>query len=162
MHDLRLIREEAGAFVRGLTRRGVDDAQAIAEGLREKDRALRDLLVDLQAKQARRNDASKLIGQAKAKKDEAGAQALLAEVAGLKQAIQEGEQRQRELEADLRQALAVIPNLPAEDVPDGADESQNVPVTARAFGTQPRIVSWPEVRTRARSTIHLSTRMFSP
>jgi seryl-tRNA synthetase len=119
----------------------VGDARAIVEGLREKDRALRDLLVDLQARQARRNEASKSIGQAKAGKDEAQAQALMAEVAGLKQAIQEGEASQRALEADLRQALAVIPNLPAADVPEGADESQNVPVAARAFGTRPQIAA---------------------
>ena len=39
----------------------------------------------------------------------------------------------------MRDALAVIPNLPAADVPDGADESANVPVPARAFGKPPEI-----------------------
>jgi seryl-tRNA synthetase len=100
---------------------------------------LRDLLVALQASQARRNEASRLIGQAKAKKDEALALALMAEVAGLKEEIQQGEARQRELETGLRDMLAGIPNIPAEDVPDGADESANVPIPARAFGTPPRI-----------------------
>src|SRR6185437_3348080 len=65
--------------------------------------------------------------------------ALMAEVAGLKEAIQQGEAEQRELEAGLRDALAVIPNIPASDVPDGADESANVPVKEREFGKPPAI-----------------------
>ena len=115
------------------------DAQAITADLLARDKALRDLLVRLQTGQARRNEASKLIGQAKAKKDEAQAAALMAEVAGLKETIQQGEAEQRELEKALRDALAVIPNIPADDVPDGADESANVPVAARAFGKPPGI-----------------------
>ncbi len=139
MHDIKAIRDNSDSFVGGLRRRGMADAQAIAEDLLKKDKDLRDLLVRLQTDQARRNEASKLIGQAKAKKDEAGAAALMAEVAGLKDTIQQGEGEQRALEKDLRDALSVIPNLPAQDVPDGADESGNVPVTARAFGTPPGI-----------------------
>src|SRR6185312_3330880 len=113
--------------------RGLDGA-AIAADLATQDRALRELLTRLQTQQARRNDASKLIGQAKAKKDDAQAQALLEEVAGLKEAIQQGEVEQRRLEAGLRDVLATIPNIPAAEVPDGPDESANVAVTARAFG----------------------------
>ena len=139
MHDIKAIRDDATTFVRGLTRRGLTEAQAIADGLLAKDKALRDLLVRLQTDQARRNEASKLIGQAKAKKDEAQAAALMAEVAGLKESIQQGEAQQRDLEEELKTALAVIPNLPADDVPDGADESANVPVAARAFGKAPGI-----------------------
>jgi seryl-tRNA synthetase len=139
MHDIKAIRDDAGPFVRGLTRRGIADARGLADDLLKQDKALRDLLVRLQTAQARRNEASKLIGQAKAKKDEAQAQALMAEVAGLKDQIQQGEAEQRALEKNLRDALAVIPNIPADDVPDGADESANVPVAARAFGTPPGI-----------------------
>src|SRR3954469_1819616 len=139
MHDIKAIRDDPATFARGLARRGMMDAQAVAEHLLSQDKALRELLVRLQTGQARRNEASKLIGQAKAKKDEAGAAALMAEVAGLKDSIQQGEAEQRELEKNLRDALAVIPNLPADDVPDGADESGNVPVTARAFGKPPGI-----------------------
>ena len=139
MHDIKAIRDDTTAFVRGLQRRGLADAQAIADDLLSRDRALRDVLVKLQTQQGRRNDASRLIGQAKQKKDEAGAAALMAEVAGLKDAIQKGEAEQRELEEALKTALAVVPNIPADDVPDGADESANVPVTARAFGKAPGI-----------------------
>jgi seryl-tRNA synthetase len=139
MHDIKAIRDDPQRFVRGLARRGMADVQAIADDLLKQDRALRDLLVRLQNDQARRNEASKLIGQAKAKKDEAGAAALMAEVAGLKDAIQQGEAGQRVLEKDLRDALAIIPNIPADDVPDGADESANVPVPKRAYGKPPGI-----------------------
>ena len=139
MHDIKAIRDDATLFVRGLTRRGQADAQAVTDDLLKKDRDLRDVLLRLQTNQARRNEASKAIGQAKAKKDEAGAAALMAEVAGLKDAIQQDEARQRDQEKALRDALAVIPNLPADDVPDGADEAANVPVAARAFGTPPGI-----------------------
>jgi seryl-tRNA synthetase len=139
MHDIKAIRDDTGGFVRGLTRRGMADAQAIADNLLKEDKKLRDLLGRLQTDQARRNEASKLIGQAKAKKDEAQAQSLMAEVAGLKDQIQQGEAEQRELEKNLRDLLAVIPNIPADDVPDGADEKANVPVGTRAFGTPPGI-----------------------
>jgi seryl-tRNA synthetase len=139
MHDIKAIRDDATLFVRGLERRGIAETAALADNLLKKDKELRDLLVRLQNAQARRNEASKLVGQAKAKKDEAQAQALMTEVAGLKDQIQQGEADQRVLEKELRDLLAVIPNIPADDVPDGADESANVPVEARAFGKPPGI-----------------------
>jgi seryl-tRNA synthetase len=136
MHDIKAIRDNRDAFVAALARRPAyrESAGAEADKLLAKDKELRELLVRLQTEQARRNEASKLIGQAKAKKDEAQAAALMAEVAGLKDSIQQGEAQQRVLETELRDLLAVLPNLPAADAPDGEDEGANVPVTARAFG----------------------------
>ena len=141
MHDIKALREDRDAFVKALARRPAyaQSAGSVADAVLEKDRALRDVLVRLQTQQARRNEASKLIGQAKAKKDEAQAAALMAEVAGLKEAIQQGEQEQRDLEKEVRDLLAVLPNLPAADVPDGEDEGANVPMPQRAFGTPPGI-----------------------
>ena len=139
MHDIKAIRDDRDGFVRGLARRGLADAGALADTLLAQDKGLRELLTRLQIQQARRNDASKLIGQAKQKKDEALAKSLLDEVAGLKDEIQKGEAQQRELEEALKQALAVIPNIPADDVPDGADEKANVPAASRAFGKPPGI-----------------------
>ncbi|MGZ5961835.1 MAG: hypothetical protein ACXWLE_12215, partial [Rhizomicrobium sp.] len=132
MHDINAIRDDPQAFVRGLQRRGVAAQAAVAEIL-AKDRELRGVKARLQQAQARRNEASKLIGQAKAKKDEAQAAALMAEVAGLKDEIQAGEQQERDLGEALKNELAVIPNLPASDVPDGASEDDNRPVEARHF-----------------------------
>src|SRR5580704_4402104 len=114
MHDIRAIRDNSDAFAQGLARRGLDGA-AIAGDLLERDKALRELLTRLQTQQARRNDASKLIGQAKQKKDETLAKSLLDEVAGLKDAIQKGEQEQKHLEGELKKLLEVIPNIPADD-----------------------------------------------
>lgn len=139
MHDIKAIAKDRDGFVKGLTRRGLADAEALADSLLEQDKALRDVLTRLQIQQARRNDASKLIGQAKQNRDEVLAKTLLDEVAGLKDEIQKGEAQQRELEEGLKQALAVVPNIPAEDVPEGADEKANVPVASRAFGTHPGI-----------------------
>ncbi len=135
MHDIRAIREDQEAFTTGLKRRGIADAPSLTTEILDRDHALRALLTRLQEAQARRNEASKLIGQAKAKKDDAQAAALMAEVAGLKDEIQKGEDEERSLRKALDERLAAIPNLPAADVPEGADESGNIEVPARAFGT---------------------------
>jgi len=141
MHDIKAIRDDAGAFIAGLKRRGHADADTIAADVLARDKELRELLTRLQTAQARRNEASKLIGQAKAKKDEAQAAALMAEVAGLKDEIQKGEERERELKKALDDALAALPNLPASNVPDGADEHANVEVKSRALGARPTMNS---------------------
>jgi seryl-tRNA synthetase len=141
MHDIKAIRDDAGAFIAGLKRRGHADADTIAADVLARDKELRELLTRLQTAQARRNEASKLIGQAKAKKDEAQAASLMAEVAGLKDEIQKGEERERELKKALDDVLAALPNLPEADVPDGADEHANVEVKSRAFGARPTMNS---------------------
>ena len=135
MHDIAFIRENTDAFVAALARRPAYAASAKDEAAKilAADESLRALKTELQQSQARRNEASKLIGQAKAKKDEAKAQELMAEVAGLKDAIQAGEAKQRELEETVKNLLAVLPNLPADDVPPGESEDDNTPVAARAF-----------------------------
>jgi len=136
MHDIKAIRDEPAAFDAGLKRRGLPPA---SEGLLEKDRELRALQTRLQELQAQSNASAKLVGTAKQKKDEAEAQRLIAEVAGLKGEIASGEAQQRELKAALEKDLAEIPNLPAPDVPEGADEKANVEVRARAFGKRPGV-----------------------
>jgi seryl-tRNA synthetase len=123
MHDIRLIRDDPASFDEGLKRRGLGPLSAEAI---KRDAELRTLLTRLQQAQARRNEASKLIGQAKAKKEEAQAQSLVAEVAGLKEEIQTGEDEERRLQAAFSDFLAGIPNIPADDVPVGTDESANV------------------------------------
>jgi seryl-tRNA synthetase len=137
MHDIRAIRDNRGAFVAGLARRGMANAAALADDLIARDKELRTLQTRLQEAQARRNEASKLIGRAKAQKDDNQAEVLMVEVAGLKDEIAKGEERERTLQAELRDILAGIPNLPASDVPDGADETANIEVISRAWGTAP-------------------------
>jgi seryl-tRNA synthetase len=123
MHDIRWIREHPDEFDRGLARRGLAPLAAALIAIDERRRAV---IARLEAAQARRNAASKDIGQAKAKKDEARAQALMTEVAGLKAAIQDGEEDEKRVVAELETALAPIPNLPLSEVPDGKDEHDNV------------------------------------
>jgi seryl-tRNA synthetase len=128
MHDIKWIREHPDDFARGLTRRGMPDAalSAFVTDLLTLDERRRAAIVQFEQGQARRNAASKEIGQAKAKKDEARAQALMAEVAQLKDIIPALEKAAKEAEAELDKRLADIPNLPADDVPDGADADANV------------------------------------
>ncbi|MBV9990264.1 MAG: serine--tRNA ligase [Alphaproteobacteria bacterium] len=137
MHDIKAIRDDREAFVASLQRRGIADAESAATDILDRDHGLRALQTRLQQAQARRNEASKLIGQAKAKKDETQAQALMAEVAGLKDEIQKGEEEERTLKAELDGFVATLPNIPVAEVPDGTDESGNVEVLARAWGSRP-------------------------
>lgn len=139
MHDIRAIRENPEAFDAALARRG---AEPQAEMLVALDEARRALTTQQQEAQTRRNDLSKQVGQAKAAKDEDRAQALMAEVAGLKQTLEDLNLAQSAADDALRTALAAIPNLPAADVPDGASEDDNQLVhtigTQPAFGFAPR------------------------
>ncbi len=128
MHDVRAIREEPERFISGWERRGVADALALVQSLQETDRALRAAQTAVQALQSRRNDSSKLIGAAKAKKDEARAAELMGEVAGLKGEIEAQLEAERAAGQTLKDELAKLPNLPAADVPDGPDETANVQV----------------------------------
>jgi seryl-tRNA synthetase len=89
----------------------------------------------LQDAQARRNAASKEIGEAMKTGDKAKADALKAEMGSIKDFIASGEAVERDIDQRLTAALAVIPNLPLEDVPDGKDESGNVEV--RRWGAPP-------------------------
>ncbi|MDO9384648.1 MAG: serine--tRNA ligase [Hyphomicrobiaceae bacterium] len=133
MFDIKWIRENAEAFDAGLTKRGL---QALSGPLIALDEQRRANLTKLQDAQSRRNAASKEIGKAKGAKDEATAAKLMAEVAELKDVIAQGETAERELDEKLREALAVIPNTPREDVPLGSDETGNVEV--RKVGTPPK------------------------
>ena len=127
MHDIRLIRDDPAAFDAGLARRGVAPASPELLALDERRRAL---ATEAQGLQARRNEASKAIGQAKAKRDEAAAESLMAEVARIKERLPQAEAEEREAAAALDERLAALPNLPLADVPDGADEADNA-LTAR-------------------------------
>jgi seryl-tRNA synthetase len=120
--DIKWIRDNAEAFDAGLKSRGLEPAAA---KLLELDDARRRHLTKLQEAQSRRNAASKEIGKAKGAKDEALAAKLMAEVAELKEVIQGGEEEERQLTTALEAALAVIPNLPRDDVPVGKDETDN-------------------------------------
>ena len=123
MYDINWIKANAEVFDRGLKRRG---AAPLSASLLEIDGERRTAIVALNEMQERRNRLSKEIGQAKAQKEELKAQALMAEVATLKEKIPAAEAAEREAKSKLDTELAAIPNLPLDDVPDGPDETANV------------------------------------
>ena len=130
MHDIRAIREEPQRYVESWSRRGVSDAAAQVDHLLTLDAGLRQAQTAFQGAQSRRNELSKLIGAAKAKKDEATASALMAEVEALKEETGLANQREGEYGRQLKDQLAKLPNLAAEGVPHGEDEAANVEVSA--------------------------------
>lgn len=139
MHDIRLIRENPQAFDAGLARRGFEPMSAT---ILAADAELRALQTAIQASLARRNEASKLIGRAMAQGDRDRAESLKSEVAALKEKLPAEEQAERgDRLAALQDILAALPNLPADDVPDGLDEEGNVEIarwgTPRSFDFQP-------------------------
>jgi seryl-tRNA synthetase len=123
MYDIKWIREFPDTFDNGLKRRGLEPLSAKLIALDEKRRAA---IGKSEQAQARRNAASKEIGAAKAKKDEATAAALMAEVNTLKETMPALDAEQKSLGAELDKELANIPNMPLDEVPDGVDEHGNV------------------------------------
>jgi seryl-tRNA synthetase len=125
MHDIRAIRDDPQAFDRGWAARGLSPQTPAILAL---DAELRASQTELQTAQSRRNEASRLIGMAKARKDEAAATAVMAEVDQLKGAIAELTEQERSGAEALQILVAALPNLPAADVPPGEDEHGNVEV----------------------------------
>ncbi|ACG78371.1 seryl-tRNA synthetase [Phenylobacterium zucineum HLK1] len=138
MHDIRAIRETPELYEKAWAAKG--SPGKVAEILKL-DEALRAAQTALQAAQAERNEASKKIGQAKAQKDEAEATRLMAHVETLKKALEEQGEVERSAGEALRALLAGLPNIPAAEVPDGADEHDNVEV--RRWG-EPRAIAAPK------------------
>ena len=129
MHDIKAIRENPEAFEAAWSAKGRsgDAAQAV-----KLDAQLRAAQTALQEAQAKRNESSKLIGQAKAKKDEAEAARLMAEVEALKGVMATAAEEEALVGGKLKNLLASLPNIPAPEVPAGEDEHGNV--EQRAWG----------------------------
>jgi seryl-tRNA synthetase len=123
MHDIKAIRDNPDAFDRAWSAKGRSGAAAEAVKL---DAQLRAAQTALQEAQAKRNESSKLIGQAKAKKDEAEAARLMAEVEALKGVMATAAEEEALVGGKLKDLLASLPNIPAPEVPPGEDESGNV------------------------------------
>jgi seryl-tRNA synthetase len=123
MHDIRFIRDNPDAFDRALARRGLAPE---AKRLIALDELRRAKILELETAQACRNAASKEIGEAKKNKDVEKAKGLLSEVAALKESIPAMEAQEKAASKALDDALAQIPNMPLDEVPDGKDASDNV------------------------------------
>lgn len=139
MLDIKWIRDNPDKLDAALARRG---AAPLADQLLKLDEERRAHLTRLQTLQGRRNEASKAIGKAKGTGDEAGAEELIREIGEIKEAIQDGEETERRIDKSLEDALARIPNIPLDDVPEGADEADNVEIRrhgeAPSFGFAPK------------------------
>src|SRR6476646_2154886 len=123
MHDIKWIRDNPEAFDKALARRGLNGE---AQRLIAIDGRRRAAIQKAEAALARRNAASKEIGAAKKSGEEDVAQKLMAEVARLKEDTPKLEAEAKAASEELDKALAGIPNLPLDEVPDGADETGNV------------------------------------
>jgi seryl-tRNA synthetase len=123
MHDIKWIRDNPAAFDAALKRRGLEP---MAESLLAIDEKRRAAILKSEQAQARRNSASKEIGDAKKAKDDARAAKLMAEVTELKTTMPELEAAVKAADEELAKELAAIPNLPLDDVPEGVDEHGNV------------------------------------
>ncbi|WP_439559862.1 serine--tRNA ligase [Roseinatronobacter sp.] len=139
MHDIRAIRENPAAFDAAFARRGMD---AQSGRILEIDQARRAAISAVETAKAAQNAASKQVGAAKAKGDEAEFERLRALVADKKAEIAALEDQARVADAELTALLETLPNLPLDDVPDGADEADNVELkkwgTPRDFDFQPQ------------------------
>jgi seryl-tRNA synthetase len=120
MHDIRFIRENPAAFDQALARRNLPPAAQDILAIDEERRAAQTAMQELQAK---RNEISKQIGALKQKGGDAAS--LMQEVASIKEKVAALEEQERQIAAKLDGLLSALPNAPAADVPDGADEKAN-------------------------------------
>ena len=121
MFDIKAIREDADAFDAGIARRGLDP---MAAEILEIDKRRRAAQTTAQELQTRRNELSKIIGQKKGQGEDADAE--MNEVAASKDAQAEAEAAAKKAGDKLDEVLSGIPNIPADDVPEGADEDDNL------------------------------------
>lgn len=128
MHDLKLIRENPEAFDRAMARRGLGPQSPAVLALDEQRRQTQ---TRLQEALAERNAKSRQVGERK--KAGQNADDLVADVAALKESIAAGEAEERRLGDEITAILESLPNILADDVPDGADENANVEI--RRWGT---------------------------
>lgn len=139
MHDIRAIRENPALFDAALARRGLSP---LASEILALDEARRTAIHAAETAQADQNAASKLVGAAKANGDEAEFERLRALVAEKKSEVAAMQTEAGRLDAELRDKLLWVPNSPLDDVPQGADESENVEVhrwgTPRAYDFAPK------------------------
>jgi len=139
MHDIKAIRENPAAFDAALARRGDAPVSASLLALDESRRAK---ILAAENAQADQNKASKKVGAAKGRGDDAEFERLRALVGEKKAEVAAMREEANALDTQLSEALAYIPNLPATDVPDGADEDDNVEVST--WGTPPTLDFTPK------------------
>ena len=138
MHDIRTIRDNPAGFDAAMARRGISSASAPILAL---DEARRAAITAAEAALAERNAASKQVGAAKAAGDDAEFERLRALVAEKKAEIAKLEEDSKAKDAELRDMLLGLPNILQDDIPDGADENDNVEL--HRWGTRPQFSFTP-------------------
>jgi seryl-tRNA synthetase len=138
MHDIRAIRENPAQFDAAMARRGVSNASSEILALDEQRRAK---IQAAETAQADQNKASKEVGAAKAKGDDAGFERLRALVSEKKAEVAAMQSEAKTLDQKLTDLLMTLPNLALDDVPEGEDEDDNVELkrwgTPRDFDFSP-------------------------
>jgi len=124
MFDIKAIRADKDAFDAAMKRRGYEDSQS--SSILAVDESLRAIQGELQELQAQRNEKSKEIGQIKSQGGDA--QAVMDEVSAMKERMAALDEAEREKTEELKNILSSLPNVLDDDVPDGADEDDNVEV----------------------------------
>ena len=132
MHDIRAIRKDPAEFDKHLQRRGEN---AMSHIILATDEVRRAKILSAETAQAEQNKAAAEIGKAKAHGDHARFEELRSVVANKKEETAREQREAKKLDQELTHMLACIPNLPANDVPDGRDETDNVEI--RRWGTPP-------------------------
>ncbi|AHC73766.1 seryl-tRNA synthetase [Candidatus Endolissoclinum faulkneri L5] len=128
MHDIQSIRKHSAAFDKGLIKRGIASP---SKAVLAKDSEWRAIITKLQIAQRSRNEASRQVYVAKCKGE--GVEDIIAEISQIKHYIANLEELERKLAAEVNAMLEILPNIPADDVPDGLDENSNI--LMRTFGT---------------------------
>ncbi len=139
MHDIRMIRENPEAFDAAMARRGLSGVSGEVLAL---DEARRGAITAAETAQAEANKAAKEVGAAKGRGDEAEFERLRALVAEKKAAIAQLNDEAKEKDAELTARLMALPNIMADDVPDGADEDENIEI--KRWGT-PRVFDFAPI-----------------
>ena len=139
MHDIRAIRENPAAFDAAMARRGVASASSEILAI---DEARRSHIHAAETAQAEQNKASKEVGAAKAKGDEAEFERLRGLVAEKKAEVAAMQAEAKAMDQQLTDLLMGLPNLPYDDTPDGEDEDDNVEIhrwgTPASFNFTPK------------------------
>ncbi len=125
MHDIRAIRETPELYEKAWAAKGLS---GVTQQIIELDAELRATQSVMQTLQAQRNELSKRVGEAKARKDDAEAEALMASVNRVRADTKEYADTEGEIGAKLRELVSSLPNIPDADVPQGTGEEGNVEV----------------------------------
>jgi len=131
MHDIKAMQADPQTYIAALERRGLEHARAKVNQILGLDRAMRKDQTDRQEKLAERNTLSRRIGEAMKEGDAALAQRLKEQVGLVNAWLKQQDWAEENIPEQIKAMQLELPNIPAEDVPEGADETGNVEIARR-------------------------------